>query len=206
MKTERALCLLMSITLAACADTINSTKAETETHFLQSCESSCEDGLSCVCGVCTQACTSDSACEALASSASCATIPSACGHLGDLCDVTCTVLDDCEAFGTSFECVSGRCRARVGHGTDGGAVDNACNEAGDACCDPSPQDGPNYCNNTQLKCGANNTCEINCDCGVLGANFPVCGVDGRGYDTTCGVACVPVEIACMGTCPCPPSM
>jgi hypothetical protein len=42
-----------------------------------------------------------------------------------------------------------------------------------------------------------------CDC-MLGAYFPVCGVDGMTYDATCGLECVPVEILCMGVeCPCP---
>lgn len=41
-----------------------------------------------------------------------------------------------------------------------------------------------------------------CDC-ARGAYVPVCGVDGRTYDATCGEQCVPVEIACQGECPCP---
>ena len=41
----------------------------------------------------------------------------------------------------------------------------------------------------------------NCDCEV-GADVPVCGVDGITYDAACGEACVPVAIACQGGCPC----
>jgi hypothetical protein len=40
-----------------------------------------------------------------------------------------------------------------------------------------------------------------CDC-MLGAYVPACGVDGMTYDATCGTSCVPVEIECMGECPC----
>jgi hypothetical protein len=44
-----------------------------------------------------------------------------------------------------------------------------------------------------------------CDC-PMGANTPVCGVDGMTYDATCGAQCVPVDIACNGECPCPAFM
>lgn len=42
---------------------------------------------------------------------------------------------------------------------------------------------------------------VDCNC-LRGAYFPVCGVDGMTHDATCGLECVPVEIACMGECPC----
>jgi len=200
--SESKLCalLVMSVVTLACAQSNTPSEVETETHFLSSCDSSCDDGLSCVCGVCTEACTGDSACEALADIAICAPTPDACtGGAAKTCDVECLDDDGCEELGASYECVSGRCRARA-------ARDNACNTVGDRCCIPLSREGPNYCNNNQLMCGADNTCEVNCDCGVLGAAFPVCGVDGQAYDTTCGRECVPVEIACMGMCPCATSM
>lgn len=39
-----------------------------------------------------------------------------------------------------------------------------------------------------------------CSCGAPAS--PVCGVDGETYDAACGEACVPVEVACEGACPC----
>ena len=49
--------------------------------------------------------------------------------------------------------------------------------------------------------GGSETDAVDCDC-MLGAYVPACGVDGMTYDATCGTQCVPVEVACMGECPC----
>lgn len=122
MKTEVTLFLLFAMALSSCSST-TTTKSETETHFLQSCEGACEDGLSCICGVCTEECASDGACEALAAGASCATTaPSCAGAVESTCDVECTRAADCNALEGAFECRQGRCRATAeGESGQGGA-------------------------------------------------------------------------------------
>lgn len=246
VRTDTLLSLAV-VLAAACSDT--TPKVETETHFLRACSGSCEDGLSCSCGVCTEPCSEDNACSDRPGTASCET--SSCGHIASTwCDVTCSAPSDCAALGEAFTCMAGRCREQSGvsgsggaggeagaggqgesggvggqsgagasggtggGGDDAGAIDAGpfdagsdssvgapCDALGETCCDPFPQDGPNYCDNARLRCGANNTCEINCEC-VLGAYVPVCGVDGETYDATCGDECVSVAIACRGQCPC----
>jgi len=49
--------------------------------------------------------------------------------------------------------------------------------------------------------GSGGTGGVNCHC-LSAAQFPVCGVDGRNYDATCGLSCVSEPIACQHTCPC----
>jgi hypothetical protein len=42
---------------------------------------------------------------------------------------------------------------------------------------------------------------VDCSC-PISASLPVCGVNGQTYDAACGAPCVPVDIACLGQCPC----
>lgn len=86
-----------------------------ETHFLRSCEADpgvCGPELSCLCNVCTLACSERAACASLPD-ASCVLA----GNLGSCelanagrCDVTCGVDGDCSELSPSHRCAAGVCR------------------------------------------------------------------------------------------------
>jgi hypothetical protein len=98
-------------TLIACGDGTKP-KAETETHFLRLCDSTCGAGLSCICGVCTEACTETSACANLNPAATCAPTPDACeSAVASACEMTCTDDAECNVLGAGYECADGYCRA-----------------------------------------------------------------------------------------------
>jgi hypothetical protein len=97
------------VALGACAKTSTSAGGSSETHFLMSCDADCGAGLECVCGVCTEPCDSDDACDALNDAASCQAAANGCGT-AMICDVECNEDDDCRALGADHACDSGRCR------------------------------------------------------------------------------------------------
>ncbi|WP_437657842.1 alpha/beta hydrolase family esterase [Sorangium sp. So ce1182] len=89
-----------------------------ETNFLTSCDASCGDGLACLCGVCTQACSVADECSALASGAECVAVASrpaeaacAAAESAAFCDLSCSGDADCEPLGAPFRCQGGFCRA-----------------------------------------------------------------------------------------------
>jgi len=86
--------------------------SESETHFLMRCEDRCGEGLTCVCGICTQPCESNDGCTALSALAECRPVADdSCmvAHAGT-CDVTCEREEDCGALGENFGCNNGTCR------------------------------------------------------------------------------------------------
>jgi hypothetical protein len=106
--------------LGSCSSShVGPNKGSSETHFLLRCNSSCEDGLSCVCGVCTEVCTSDAMCAGLAAGATCAKPEaSACGgaEVQDACELTCEGNGDCAALSEEHRCEAGVCRAQAASG------------------------------------------------------------------------------------------
>jgi hypothetical protein len=84
---------------------------DSNTHWLEPCErdSQCDEGLSCVCGVCTASCEDDDACSEL-DGASCALANTCTGPREETsCVVGCSNDLACGDLGTSFVCDDGQC-------------------------------------------------------------------------------------------------
>lgn len=92
-------------------------QTSSETHFLERCDGSCEAGMSCLCGVCTRACTGSIECSGLSSQAQCVSVverPDAgreesCRQ-GATCDMACVTHADCQSLGSDYRCDTGFCR------------------------------------------------------------------------------------------------
>lgn len=113
-----------------------------ESHFLTQCESSCPDGLLCVCGLCSTPCQNDTVCDGLAGAARCLApnnLASACAPSETVCDVACSADRDCDTLGNDhdYECERGRCRRRATT-----VVDQAQAKAGDGAGDKPDPDRP----------------------------------------------------------------
>lgn len=90
-----------------------------DSHFLRSCGAECGEGLSCVCGVCTRMCETDTACSNLPGNPSCVSpdelgASRRCGSndpVGkSVCDVGCDDDGDCDALNAASYCIAGFCR------------------------------------------------------------------------------------------------
>jgi len=79
-----------------------------ESHFLATCVAGCNDGLTCLGGVCTKSCAEDSAvCTALSASAVCRAVDGI-----SLCDVPCVDVRECAgALNGQYRCQDGFCRS-----------------------------------------------------------------------------------------------
>lgn len=117
-------------------------KTDSESHFLFSCSQDCDDGLECICGVCTRFCEERDECVALQKEASCvdgADYPTSlwCSDLKNraICDVECASDTDCKVIGTSASCINGFCRTSSSR-VDSQQIDN--NRSNDA--EPNAQD------------------------------------------------------------------
>jgi len=113
---------LACIVSAAACGRLAKRNIDSESHFLASCESSsCGEGASCVCGVCTLLCSDAADCQSISPSASCRDVdvgecagtPSsgqAAPLAARICDVSCAADGDCTALSTEHRCQAGHCR------------------------------------------------------------------------------------------------
>ena len=109
--------LLLGLWLAFSCSTPETSQEGSETHFLTSCDASCADGMQCICGVCTKACTRQTDCATLSGIASCAALgprvaEQRCGEaeLGAMCDAVCLSDLDCSTLAANRVCDYGYCR------------------------------------------------------------------------------------------------
>lgn len=112
----------------ACASGSASDDGGSETHFLSRCSASCEAGLTCQCGVCTEPCSDGASCSALAPDAACVGSAArvAQGRCAEppaaaFCDVSCLADSDCSSFGSAARCENGYCRDSDPPPPDGGS-------------------------------------------------------------------------------------
>jgi hypothetical protein len=100
-----------------------------------------------------------------------------------------------QGAGTGGSAATGGSSAGSGVGGQGGAVQGG--SGGDAGGSGASEGGTHPLGGA----GAGGVGGVDCQC-LKNGYAPVCGIDGKTYDATCGVACVPVAIACNGQCPC----
>jgi hypothetical protein len=94
---------------------------DSESHFLGGCATSCDSGLSCLCGVCTEPCVDASDCSGAAFGAVCRELdPEQCGSAEPaVCDVACALDADCAGV-PGASCSGGWCRGPDTSGAIGG--------------------------------------------------------------------------------------
>jgi hypothetical protein len=102
-------------TLAACGGKTSSPPIDSgESHFLDSCVTSCSDGFECIAGVCTQSCSKDTdACSALTPGAVCVEEGTATSRVGR-CELPCVSRASCSGLGDGFVCENELCREGQG--------------------------------------------------------------------------------------------
>lgn len=113
----RLLPLMLGLLLAASCRSTASPQAGSETHFLMSCEATCDAGLQCICGVCSRACVQQGDCAQLSDASSCTPLNPRVAEgrcddtqLGAMCDVDCLTDADCSAVASDSHCDGGYCR------------------------------------------------------------------------------------------------
>lgn len=96
---------------AACANSATPDMGvDGESHFLQTCDKTCAEGLSCIDGVCTQRCADVDECVGFAAVATCEQPGPDASDSDARCEALCAFTYDCSSLGSDFECLDGLCR------------------------------------------------------------------------------------------------
>ena len=118
MRSARASGLFAILLCFGCRGGNGDPQTDSETHFLARCETGCGAGLTCLCGVCTRACSSSDECSSLATGAACVAIASrsaeaVCADAPSpaFCDLPCSGTASCAGLSPPNRCQSGYCRA-----------------------------------------------------------------------------------------------
>jgi polyhydroxybutyrate depolymerase len=100
-----------------CKGAMDEPRAGSETNFLKHCNGTCGDGLACLCGICTKACTGTNECSEFAENTQCVSIAASSDESagfscqrGATCDRSCIKSSDCQDLGAAHRCESGYCR------------------------------------------------------------------------------------------------
>ncbi|HMI92121.1 MAG TPA: hypothetical protein VK509_12185 [Polyangiales bacterium] len=120
--------LILALGLLCACSKAREPETGSQTHFLNDCDVSCPAPYSCLCGVCTLACSDADQCSDAPGAAVCVAPESKAGSCSEakLCDVECERNADCSAVGPQFSCEAGRCReTSTGTGGSGGSGGNA---------------------------------------------------------------------------------
>lgn len=200
MKALRIWLVWAGCALAACGG-VAGVSSNSETHFLGFCSADdCDDGLSCICGVCTVTCDPAASCGALNPDAIC-TQPSAaaCGDDTEpsVCDVDCEDDGDCASVGADYRCQAGFCRPP-------GCVYEGSVYARGATFDAT--DGCNTCSCTasgEVVCTTDvcpESCEYEGQNYEIGDGFPSADGCNTCTCTSDGVACTDIGCPASGSC------
>jgi len=187
--------LSLAAALTACAKTTASDGVGTNTNWLRSCQADadCGDADSCICSVCTRACSSSAQCGALPDGASCEPLP------GELCGTE-PVRSACvQGCGSDADCAalpSGHCTA----GVCVGQAATASPDAGDA---GGGGDGGGSLvltrNGATVEIGAGYTaCAQDADCALVSTSCDQCCDFGAVTTTLQSTYATSFEQACTG--------
>jgi hypothetical protein len=139
-KVNRLGRFLAGLVVCAAGCGVTATSGDSESHFLRLCTDECGE-LSCICGVCTQACDDDDVCQGLADTATCQDVSATCGDdpsaPTSACDVGCENDDDCGELGAGYTCDSGECRYPAPEGSGGSNGAGASSNAGGSGAGPN---------------------------------------------------------------------